>query len=197
MALRCGIDEAGRGCIAGSLFIACVILDEKYESEFSKLGIKDSKKLTQSKRDKLANDIIDFLLSVSGFSNVVCFGSDIIDSIGLKSCMQRGLLEIKSFAYKHDCYNISFDGNTSFGVDGMTTIVKGDDKDLLISAASILAKNNKDLEMIALHNMYPLYDFKHNKGYLTKKHKECIMKYGYTETHRKSYNIKSLQHGLF
>ncbi len=193
MALECGIDEAGRGCIAGSLFIACVILDNKYKVEFKKLGIKDSKKLNESQHKKLADEINIFLSSYNGFSKIVRFNSYEIDSMGLGVCIKQGLLELQAFANTYNCKNIIFDGNTNFGVNEITTIIKGDSKETLISAASILAKNSKNIEMNTLHKQYPLYDFKNNKGYLTKKHKDSIIRYGYTKEHRKSYNIKSLK----
>ncbi len=197
MALICGIDEAGRGCVAGSLFLAGVILDECYFHAFMQLGIKDSKKLTYTQRVRIAATIQDFLSQHNGIAKIVNFQAQTIDNKGLSQCMRTGLNTLLAYAATHQCATIIFDGNTNFGIHGIQTLIKGDNKHPLIAAASILAKSSKDSEMLALHETYPQYNFKKNMGYLTKAHIACIAQYGYTAVHRKSYHIKALETRLF
>ncbi|MWV62302.1 ribonuclease HII [Helicobacter saguini] len=191
--MYCGIDEAGRGCIAGSLFISGVVLDSKFLCSFKNLGIKDSKKLSYENRNVLSTKIIDFLESNNGFYLTLSFNSNEIDSKGLSTCLKNALIALREFAQTHNSQKIIFDGNTNFGVGGIDTLIKGDSKNVLIAAASILAKCQKDTEMIEFDKIYPQYDFKKNKGYLTKSHIDSIKQYGLCEIHRKSYHIKSLE----
>lgn len=195
--ILCGIDEAGRGCIAGSLFIVAVVLQEKFVADFQRLGIKDSKQLSFMQRNAIAIRIMQYLHTHNGFYYIVNFNAQQIDEFGLKTCMQRGLQKLCDFAKTRGAVRIIFDGNTNFGIIGIDTIIKGDSKDTLIGAASILAKYKKDEEMLLLHRRIPQYNFKNNKGYLTKEHKEKILQYGYSDIHRKSYRIKSFESNLF
>ncbi len=179
----CGIDEAGRGTLAGGLFMAGVIL----QCDIDELA--DSKKLTPKKREQLYEIIIaNSSYKICSFSNIL------VDELGLSKCLSMGLNEIKE-SLNADEY--IFDGNSSFGVKGITTLIKGDDKLASISAASILAKVSKDKEMIEYDKIYPDYGFKSHKGYGSKSHIEAIKHYGYSDIHRKSYKIKSLQPQLF
>jgi len=89
-----------------------------------------------------------------------------------------------------------FDGNSSFGVENLQTMIKADAKVPEVSAASILAKVTRDRSMIEASKIYPEYEFEKHKGYITKRHIELIKKYGYCEIHRKSYKLKALE-GLF
>lgn len=195
--ILCGIDEAGRGCVAGSLFISAVILDSMFLESFRALGVKDSKKLSYENRNILAIKIIDFIESNNGFYLTLSFDSKIIDSKGLSACLKNGLLSLRDFATSHNAKKITFDGNTNFGVRGISTLIKGDSKDVLIAAASILAKSAKDTQMSEFDTLYPQYDFANNKGYLTKVHLDSIKTHGLSEIHRKSYHIKSLESSLF
>lgn len=197
MALICGIDEAGRGCVAGSLFLACVILDTSHFEAFLQLGIKDSKKLTAHKRNHISTLIKDFLKQNLGYAKILHFDSKTIDNNGLSHCMQSGLMQLFSYAKEKQCCQTLFDGNTNFGIKGVDTMIHGDSRHVLIGAASILAKESKDCEMLTLHESYPYYNFKENKGYLTSKHLDSIIKHGYTPIHRKSYHIKALESNLF
>lgn len=194
--IACGIDEAGRGCIAGSLFVCGVVLPLKYHHNFKSLGIRDSKQLNLQTRTTLAQEIEIYLNNHNGFFHIVSFDSIQIDSLGLRCCMQKALKELLNFAYSKNATRIVFDGNTNFGISSIQTLIKGDNKDVLIGAASILAKHNKDSEMLKLHQRFPQYDFNNNKGYLTKSHREKILQHGYSQVHRKSYHIKSF-HTLF
>lgn len=187
--MLCGIDEAGRGCVAGSLFMAAVILPAQYLKNLVLLGVKDSKKLSFDERNDIARCIIDCVELYDGFYKIVESSSSDIDSLGLRECLRRSLQELCDFAFSKDSKSTIFDGNTNFGVLGVNTLVKGDSLNVLIGAASILAKFHKDKEMLYLHEIEPRYDFKHNKGYLTKSHKQSIREYGYSKFHRKSYKI--------
>ena len=179
----CGIDEAGRGPIAGDLVMAGCILHQQIE------GLNDSKKLTEKKRELLFTQIIQ-----NASYHIVKFSPQMIDEKGLSYCLASGLKEIQ----KHlQADRFLFDGNTTFGVDGIETMVKADTKVSEVSAASILAKVSRDRDMIASAKKYPQYDFQSHKGYGTKKHKEMIQKYGYCDIHRKSYKLKGVQKSLF
>jgi len=181
----CGIDEAGRGPIAGSLVMAGVILTKKLE------GLNDSKKLTAKRREKLYDVIKNsskyFIYEVNAAK---------IDEFGLSKAIKECLEAIKN--YFGEDTNFLFDGNSSFGVEGIPTLIKADAKVQAVSAASILAKVYRDRQMIEYSKMYPEYGFEKHKGYGTKVHIEAIEKYGYCEIHRQSFKIKglSLQNSL-
>ena len=173
----CGIDEAGRGPIAGSLVMAGAILTKKVD------GLDDSKKLTEKKREKLyeivKNSSKYFIYEVNAAK---------IDEIGLSKSIKECLVAIKNHFGKDS--NFLFDGNSSFGVEGIPTLVKADAKVQAVSAASILAKVYRDRQMIEYAKKYPEYGFEKHKGYGTKAHLEAIEKYGYCKIHRRSFKIK-------
>ena len=175
----CGIDEAGRGPIAGPLVMAGVILKEEI------LGLKDSKKLTEKKRELLFEEII----KKSNYKIVEVSNKE-IDEKGLSWAINYCLNEIVN-SLKADRY--IFDGNSKFGINILETMIKGDDKVPEISAASILAKVTRDKFMKTISNKYPHYNFAKHKGYITKEHIEEIKKYGYSDIHRKSYKLKALK----
>ncbi len=184
MALEtCGIDEAGRGPIAGPLVIAgCVLLKEIK-------GLNDSKKLSAKKRERLFEEIIK-----NSVYHIEWIWPDEIDEKGLSFAIAKGLKVIKQ---NIKAKKYLFDGNSSFGVEGIETIIKGDSKIKEISAASILAKVSRDKYMIEIADKYPQFSFKKHKGYITKAHIEEIKKYGFSDIHRKSYRLKALQPTLF
>lgn len=175
----CGIDEAGRGPIAGPLVMAGVVLKEEIE------GLRDSKKLTEKKREILFDEIIQ-----KSEYKIVEVSNKIIDEKGLSFainyCLNTIVNSLKAKRY-------IFDGNSKFGVDILETMIKGDDKVAEISAASILAKVTRDRFMKSIAKNYPEYCFAKHKGYITKQHIEEMKKYGYSDIHRKSYKVKSLQ----
>ena len=179
----CGIDEAGRGPIAGDLVMAGCILNSKID------GLNDSKKLTEKKRESLYEIIIQ-----DSTYHIVKFSAQQIDDNGISKCLARGLREILK-NIKADEY--LFDGNTTFGVDGLTTMVKADGKVAEVSAASILAKVTHDRDILIESKKYPEYHFEKHKGYGTKLHVEMIKKYGYCKIHRRSYKLKALEATLF
>ncbi|MCK9473239.1 ribonuclease HII [Sulfurimonas sp.] len=179
----CGIDEAGRGPIAGDLVIAGCILNSFVE------GLNDSKKLSEKKRETLYEIIIK-----NSAYHIVKFSAKEVDKNGISLCIKRGLLEIMSTLA---CQEYLFDGNSNFGVAGLPTMIKADGKVAEVSAASILAKVTHDRNIIIDAKKYPLYQFQKHKGYGTALHIELIKKYGYCEIHRKSYKLKALEATLF
>lgn len=173
-----GVDEAGRGCLAGPVVAACVILSSTIQID----GIDDSKLLSRSKRKKLFSAIkknCDYSVGI--------VDNDEIDKINILNAtikaMEIGLRRLK---IKPDIVYI--DGNTATSIDvKQETIIKGDKKCRSIAAASIIAKVTRDGIMEELHNEYPQYNFTKNKGYPTKEHYEAIRKYGPCPIHRLSY----------
>jgi len=178
MSILCGIDEAGRGPLAGDLVMAGVILTKKIE------GLMDSKVLTEKKRDVLYEQII-----INSLYHIVSFSPQFIDKYGLSHCLGQGLEEIIE-KLKAETY--LFDGNQTFGVLGVNTMVKADGKIPEVSAASILAKVTHDKAMITASKEFPQYGFEKHKGYGTKAHIEAIKKHGYTKVHRRSFKVKAL-----
>ena len=186
--IEAGCDEAGRGCLAGSVYAAAVILPPDYRNEL----LNDSKQLTEKRRYEL-REIIE-RDAVAWAVGIVT--PEEIDKINILNAsilaMHRALDQLKVRPEA-----IIVDGNRFKPyfepVDGRqlphTTIVKGDGKYLSIAAASILAKTYRDDYMNQLAKEYPMYDWLSNKGYPTKKHREAIKQYGITPYHRKSYNL--------
>ncbi len=177
-----GCDEAGRGCLAGSVYAAAVILPEDYHNDL----LNDSKQLTDRRR-KLLREVIqhDALAWAVGIVT-----AEEIDRINILNAsilaMHRALdqLTLRPEA-------VIVDGNRfkPYGTLPHTTIVKGDGKYLSIAAASILAKTYRDDYMDRLAEEYPQYDWHSNKGYPTAKHREAIRRYGLTPYHRKSFHL--------
>ena len=180
--VEAGCDEAGRGCLAGSVYAAAVILPPDYQNEL----LNDSKQLTERRRYEL-RDIIQHD-AVAWAVGIVT--PEEIDRINILNAsilaMHRALdqLTVRPEA-------IIVDGNRFKPYQKLphTTIVKGDGKYLSIAAASILAKTYRDDYMNQLAEEYPQYDWRMNKGYPTKKHRDAIREYGITKYHRKSYNL--------
>lgn len=180
--IEAGCDEAGRGCLAGSVYAAAVILPVGYNNP----GLNDSKKLTAAKRQQLRIEIERD--AVAWAVGVVT--PEEIDEINILRAsflaMHRALDQLKARPEA-----IIVDGNrfTPYNNIPYATIVKGDGKYQAIAAASILAKTYRDDYMDALAEEYPQYDWKGNKGYPTKRHRAAIREFGITPYHRKSYNL--------
>jgi ribonuclease HII len=174
----CGIDEAGRGPLAGPLVMAGVVLQEAIE------GLGDSKKLTEKKREALYE-----VIKQKSRYHIVAFSAEEVDQRGISKCLQQGLVTIQKAL---EGYAYLFDGNSTFGVKDITTMVKADDKVPEVSAASILAKVTRDREMIAMAKKYPRYGFDKHKGYGTKVHREALARYGRCEIHRHTFRVKEL-----
>lgn len=180
--IEAGCDEAGRGCLAGSVYAAAVILPPDYQNEL----LNDSKKLTAKKRYALREEIERDAIAWA----VGIVTPEEIDKINILNAsflaMHRALdqLQVRPEA-------VIVDGNRFNPYQDLpsTTIVKGDGKYLSIAAASILAKTYRDDYMLSLAEEYPQYDWQSNMGYPTKKHRQAIREHGITPYHRKSYNL--------
>lgn len=180
--IEAGCDEAGRGCLAGSVYAAAVILPPDYQNEL----LNDSKKLTAKKRYALREEIERDAIAWA----VGIVRPEEIDKINILNAsflaMHRALdqLQVRPEA-------VIVDGNRFKPYQDLpsTTIVKGDGKYLSIAAASILAKTYRDDYMLSLAEEYPQYDWQSNMGYPTKKHRQAILEHGITPYHRKSYNL--------
>jgi len=174
----CGIDEAGRGPLAGPLVIAGVILEKPLD------GLADSKKLTEARRELLYSEIV----AVSEY-HIAVFSHAQIDEEGISACLREGLEQIKSALSGVDYL---FDGNSTFGSEGIETMVKADMKVPEVSAASILAKVTRDRIMCDYAKVYPEYGFEKHKGYGTAAHIEAMRRYGRCAIHRKTFRVKQL-----
>lgn len=180
--IEAGCDEAGRGCLAGSVFAAAVILSPDYQND----RLNDSKKLTPKQRYALREDIEREAVAWA----VGIVSPQEIDQINILNAsilaMHRALdqLQVRPEA-------IIVDGNRFKPYHDLphTTIVKGDGKFLSIAAASILAKTYRDDDMLRLAQEYPDYDWQHNMGYPTRKHREAIRQHGVTPYHRRTFNL--------
>lgn len=180
--IEAGCDEAGRGCLAGAVYAAAVILPKDYKNEM----LNDSKKLSEKKRyllrEQIERDALDWAVGVVSPQE--------IDEINILNAsflaMHRALDQLKLRPEV-----LLIDGNRFKPYPGVphTTVVKGDGKYMSIAAASILAKTYRDDYMMKLHQEYPQYHWDHNKGYPAKAHRQAIREYGVTPYHRLSYNL--------
>ncbi len=180
--IEAGCDEAGRGCLAGSVYAAAVILPPDYQNE----RLNDSKQLSEKARYELRKEIERDALAWA----VGIVSPEEIDKINILRAsilaMHRALDQLKITPQE-----IIIDGNRFHKYKDIhhTTIVKGDGKYLSIAAASVLAKTYRDDYMKKLHEEYPFYGWDHNAGYPTKEHREGIRRQGISPFHRKSYNL--------
>ena len=179
----CGVDEAGRGPLAGPVFAAAVILPDGLDE----LGINDSKKLSEKKRDALFELIKEKAIAWS----VASASEQEIDEINILNAtflaMQRA---VEGLSVKPDAALIDGNRRPNTGVEEMT-LVKGDAKSISIAAASILAKVSRDRYLTELDEKYPQYQFSRHKGYPTKLHYEMIKEHGISPVHRLSF-LKNL-----
>lgn len=200
--IECGTDEAGRGCLAGPVTAAAIILPQNFHLE----SLNDSKQLTEKVRTKLKPYIEEKALTFA-FTHIF---NEEIDEINILNASMKAMQEsILKLNTKPEF--IIVDGNRPiFSKLGIKTnsgynfteeeivhlksipnqsIIKGDSKYLSIAAASILAKTYRDEYMDKIHEEFPMYNWKKNKGYPTKEHREAIAKYGITKYHRKSFRL--------
>ncbi len=183
-----GVDEAGRGPLAGPVVAAAVIVDQDNIIK----GIKDSKKLSKKQREDIYHHITSNYLWAVGI-----VGSSEIDEINILQatikacCLAVSILEVKADI-------VLVDGNMKFDDQRFLSIIKGDDKSISIAAASIIAKVTRDRLMDNLSDEFPEYKWHQNSGYGTKEHMEAIIKYGQSVHHRKSFKVKgnAAGHGL-
>lgn len=177
--LIAGVDEVGRGPLVGPVVTACVILPEKFDLE----GLTDSKKLSEKKREILYKEIEEQALGIG----IGIVDNEEIDNINILSATKKAMkmainnCNVRPEHVLIDAVKLDIDIPT-------TSIIKGDLKSITISAASVIAKVTRDHMLYELDKKYPMYDFKHNKGYPTKKHIEAIMEYGIIKEHRKSFS---------
>lgn len=181
----CGIDEAGRGPLAGPVYAAAVILPKGHIVE----GVNDSKKISEKKRNLLFDKIIDECVCYS----IGTASEQEIDEINILQAtflaMRRA---VEGLSVKPDIALI--DGNKKPGLDiAEQEIIKGDAKSANIAAASIIAKVSRDRYMLEMSEKYPEYQFEKHKGYGTKLHYEMIEKYGVSPIHRKTFLKKFFQ----
>lgn len=179
---ECGTDEAGRGCLAGPVTAAAVILPK----DFKNTVLNDSKQLSEKKR-ALLKPIIETNALTFGVAHIF---QEEIDSINILNASILAMHQsIEKLSVNPEF--IIVDGNKFKPYKNIPfeTIIKGDGKYLSIAAASILAKTHRDFYMNKIHEEYPMYNWKQNKGYPTKEHREAIKKYGITKYHRKSFRL--------
>ncbi len=179
----CGIDEAGRGPLAGPLVVAGVVFRKRVYK------LDDSKKLTAKRREELYERICN-----NSIYEIVVIDNIEIDAKGISAAIAKALRQIVA-TIKADGY--IFDGNTNFGVAGIQTQIKADESIKEVMAAAILAKVTRDRLMCEYDKLYPEYGFCKHKGYGTKEHIEAIRRYGFCPIHRKSFKPKALQPSLF
>ena len=179
-----GVDEAGRGPLAGPVYAAAVILPE--DAELS--GINDSKKLTPKKREELYDKITKVAISYSIFS----VDEKEIDEINILNATHKAMNgAVKGLSLKPDY--VIIDGNSIKGMElPHETVVKGDAKSISIAAASILAKVARDRYIDEMGKVYPEYGFEKHKGYGTKAHTDAILEYGVCPIHRRTFLKKLL-----
>jgi ribonuclease HII len=200
--LECGTDEAGRGCLAGPVTAAAVMLPDEFKSEL----LNDSKKLSEKTREKLKPIIEATSISFS----VTHLEPKIIDEINILNASIKAMQECITKLNPLPSY-IIVDGNSPLIPKGViknkggkiftdseielllsipnSSIIKGDSKYMSIAAASVLAKTYRDEYMNRIHEEFPMYNWKQNKGYPTIEHREAIRKYGITKYHRMSFRL--------
>ncbi len=179
---ECGTDEAGRGCLAGPVTAAAVLLPDDFKLSI----LNDSKQLSEKMREQI-KPVIE--------NNALCFSVShishtIIDEINILNASIKAMQE--SIAKLKPTPNyIIVDGNRFKTINNIpfSTIIKGDSKFLSIAAASVLAKTYRDEYMNQIHEEYPMYNWKKNKGYPTEEHREAIRKYGVCKYHRMSFRL--------
>lgn len=182
LSFECGTDEAGRGCLAGPVTAAALILPEDFINEL----LNDSKQLSEKNRDLLRPIIEEKSLCYS----VTHIEPIIIDEINILNASIHAMQECIKKLNPIPNY-IIVDGNRFKPVENIphSCIIKGDSKYLSIAAASVLAKTYRDDYMNKIHEEFPMYNWKQNKGYPTKEHREAIRKYGTTKYHRMSFRL--------
>lgn len=188
--IEAGVDEAGRGCLAGPVFAAAVILPKKFRSEL----LNDSKQLSEKKRDELRplieNEAVAWAVGIATHEE--------IDKINILNAsylaMHRAIEQLKKSPQL-----LLIDGNRfkKYRNIPFKCIVKGDGKYMSIAAASILAKTHRDEYMLKMDKQFPHYHWRDNKGYATLKHRRAIEEHGESIIHRKSFRVALLQPTLF
>jgi len=186
----CGVDEAGRGPLAGPVVTSAVIFDQTIFIQ----GVKDSKKLSKNRRESLFDEILEkcYEYSIVSVDNLTIDDINILNStmLGMEKCLMGINCKKMKIMIDGNYFVLKNNNHLKYNFE---TIVKGDDRIFAISCASILAKVTRDRIMEDFDEEFPLYNFKNNKGYPTKQHIEQIKKYGITRIHRKSFCKKFLE----
>lgn len=180
--LECGTDEAGRGCLAGPVTAAAIILPD----DFTNAILNDSKQLSESKR-KLLKPLLEDSAITYGVTHIFMEEIDEVNILNASILgMQRAIQQLTP-----QPEHIIVDGNKFKPYQDIphTCVIKGDSKYLSIAGASVLAKTYRDAYMEKIHLEFPMYNWKKNKGYPTKEHRDAIRKYGVTKYHRKSFRL--------
>lgn len=175
----CGIDEAGRGPLAGPLVVTGVVFKKNVAN------LDDSKKLTHKKREELFD-----IIKENSFYHIVFTDNKTLDEIGLSKALKNSITEIMKIL---DAKTYLMDGNTSFGIANLEHKIKADATVPEVSAASILAKVSRDRFMCDISDKYPQYNFQKHKGYGTKAHIQAMREFGLSDIHRVSFKVKSLE----
>ena len=180
--VECGCDEAGRGCLAGPVYAAAVILPRDYVNS----DLNDSKQLTERQRDRLRNQIEQDAIAWA----VAAVEAEEIDNTNILRASFHAMCKAVSQLAVAPQF-LLIDGNRFYNETDLpyTCVVKGDGKYLSIAAASVLAKTHRDERMRQLHEEYPCYGWASNKGYPTKAHYEAIERYGVSPWHRRSFRL--------
>ena len=180
--VEAGCDEAGRGCLAGAVYAAAVVLPPDFQNEL----LNDSKQLTEKQRYAL-REVIEREALAWAVGIVSPAEIDKINILNASFLAMHRAVDQLTVRPEH----LLIDGNRfkKYGDTPHTTVVKGDGKYLSIAAASILAKTYRDDYMMQLHAEYPVYDWNKNKGYPTKKHRAAIAEHGATSYHRMTFNL--------
>ncbi|HQW68942.1 MAG TPA: ribonuclease HII [Flavobacterium sp.] len=180
--IECGTDEAGRGCLAGPVTAAAILLPDGFELDL----LNDSKQLSEKVREKLRPILEESAVSYS----ITHLEPKIIDEINILNASIKAMQECVLKLNPTPLY-IIVDGNRFKPINNIpySTIIKGDSKYMSIAAASVLAKTYRDDYMNKIHEEFPMYNWKQNKGYPTKEHREAIRKYGATKYHRMSFRL--------
>jgi ribonuclease HII len=188
-----GIDEAGRGPLAGPVAIGAVRIPKEFDKTFFK-GIKDSKKLTFEERELWYSLVLEAKKRGELDFKVALISEKVIDKYGIAYAIRLGIKRVLKGLVPNDIDSqIFLDGGIKAPIEFVhqLTVIKGDEKIPVISLASICAKVVRDRRMVKLAEKYPLYDFDLHKGYGTRIHREAIRKYGSTKLHRQSF-LKNL-----
>ena len=178
--MLCGIDEAGRGPLAGPMTVAGVIFKKEIN------GLNDSKVLSEKKREALFEPIKE-----NSHYHIVFTSAKDIDELGISLCIKNSIIEIMEHLSEFTD-DFLMDGNTSFGIDHLKHLIKADASIKEVSAASILAKVARDRYMYKIAPSYSKYNFDKHKGYGTKAHVEAIKEHGRSDEHRYTFKLKAL-----
>ena len=191
--IEAGCDEAGRGCLAGSVYAAAVILPENYQNEL----LNDSKQLTEKRRyalrQQIERDAVAWAVGIVTPEEIDRMNILNASILAMHRALDQLLVRPEAIIVDGNRFKPYYERGERLEERGEriphTTIVKGDGKYLSIAAASILAKTYRDDYMNGIAEEYPQYDWLSNKGYPTRKHRDAIRQYGITPYHRKSYNL--------